>query len=161
MPQRINNVYPLRPHEMAPGWGSRLLAVGSYMATAALFPRIQHDELINLLMLMGIAYWAFVGQRKHAVPYYVRYHWLQIIVLMLLLGILCAIATEAVQLVVAALPLLGIAAFTSLPAMWALKLTASACMLIKLFVPFGLGLACLVNKSPQLPVVSVQARQWA
>jgi uncharacterized membrane protein YwzB len=162
MATRFDNVVPLRPHEKAPSWGSRLLVLTSYWLVAWLFPRVQPEELINLVLLLGLAYWALINHRKHWAPYFVRYHWVQIMVLMVLLGIAFAVLGEFVRLVLTALPLVGLA----MPAVLATvakvgdALEATG-MLIKLFVPMFLGLAVLFNKSPQVPVASAQARQWA
>ncbi|MBX2860597.1 MAG: hypothetical protein KTR14_05145 [Vampirovibrio sp.] len=69
-------------------WKERLLATAAYLFLGFALYTAPGSGL-TLLLLMGLLYWIFVQQKRHRVPYFVRYHLLQAMVMfgLLLLGL--------------------------------------------------------------------------
>lgn len=156
-----SNVLPLRPYQQAPSWWTKLVVVATYWLVAYVLPRFQSGEVINVLMLLAIAYWALVYNRKQWVPYYIRYHWLQVLLIIAFLGIGAAILGALINTCISILPIVGLDKMANQALYYTRASVAMISGVIMFGVPFVMGLGALFGKNPTLPSVSDQARQWA
>jgi hypothetical protein len=154
------NVFPLRPHQQAPSWRARLVVVASYWVAAIKFPSIGPDLLIDLVMIAGLLYWALVHHRKHWVPYFVRFHWLQLLMLMLFVGVGFAILGAFIQMLISILPLVGINALSNKYLLFIINTVMLLGLMVKFGLLFIMGCGVLVGKTPNVPALTDQARQW-
>ena len=135
-------------------WQPRLLAAIAYLA-------LGYFGNLNLIMLLGLLYWGLVQQRKQMVPFFLRFHLIQAMVLFLMLAIFWQLILSTLGLLNSTVELVGLRQSLSpmmLVAIFGVKLAVNWANL-----GFGAFLAVLarMGKSLTLPVVTQQARSWA
>ena len=154
------NVLPLRPYQQAPSWWARLGVVAVYWLLAVYSPR-QPWEALGLVFWLGLAYWVLVYHRKQWLPYYVRFHLLQSLFLMVIMGLGSGIMFAILDLLASFLAIVGLQNLVVKGLPW-LQAGASVLVLsITFLVPFALGLAALFGKNLSLPGLTDQARRMA
>jgi uncharacterized membrane protein len=154
------NVLPLRPYQQAPTWWARLGVVALYWLMAVYAPR-QPWEALSVVFWLGLAYWILVHHRKHWLPFFVRFHLLQSLMLMAIMGIASGILFALLDLLASLLPILGLQSLMVKALPWMQTGISVLVLAVTFLVPFALGVATLLGKNLSLPTVSDQARQMA
>jgi hypothetical protein len=159
-----SNVRPFKPRKLAgpdtTEWMPRVLAATAYFALGYCF-RIPSEGHINVLMLLGLLYWGVIQQRRQAVPFFLRFHLIQGLVLFLILTIGYQVLFSVIKLVQSVALVAGLGAL--LNPFISLGLTGAVFASVVLTAGLGavLGVMALLGKSIPLPVVTQQAKLWA
>jgi uncharacterized membrane protein len=162
----MSNVRPFIPKH-ARGGGPRAEAIGHRILVAVsylllgYYLRVPGEAQFNVLLVLGLLYWGLVHQRRHQIPEFLRFHWLQALLLFLMLYVVLNVLFAVLALAVSTLTLLGLKPLFGVTLetwpFWFGIFHALA-----MFCPcVVLALAALLGKSPSVPLVSQQARYWS
>jgi hypothetical protein len=157
-----SNVRPFSPRNPRPSSPSavteRLISLVVY-AVLGYFLRNPLQTSFNVYLILGILYWAFVQQRRHAVPGFIRYHLLQAILMHLFLMLGTQIFLAASNFLVSTVGLFGLSVVP-----WGDMLRnygLMAAVLLSVVLSAWMMVAALLGRTPSIPLVSQQVRYWA
>ncbi|MDX2084644.1 MAG: hypothetical protein SFZ03_04575 [Candidatus Melainabacteria bacterium] len=104
-----SNVYrfPPSPQGQYGEWRPRIIMALAYLALGYVFRGLDPSGL-TLLGIMGLLYWAFIRQRRLDVPFFIRFHLLQGLLLMLFLTLAFGLLSSLWQWVSALLLLFSL-----------------------------------------------------
>jgi hypothetical protein len=159
-----SNVRPFKPRKLTgpdtTEWMPRVLAATAYLALGYCF-RIPSEGHINILMLLGLLYWGLIQQRRQAVPFFLRFHLIQGLVLFLILTIGYQVLFSVIRLVQSVVLVAGLGSLLNAGISLSLIGAQRGSIVITAGLGVVLGVMALLGKSLPLPVVTQQAKLWA
>ena len=154
-----SNVRPFKRPDSSSPFQERVLAAVCYGAMAWLMTMVAVDRFL-VIMLLGVLYYAFVKRGTLSVPYFVRFHYLQSLVLCMLVYCTLLLLNHSVMLLESLFALIGITQYIQV-AFSPLLLGVHYLNLFGLLV-IGLSqvVVALFGKTPRIPLVTPNVLYW-
>ena len=157
-----SNVRPFRPRvAAAPDWRARLSAVVIYLGLGAfLWYQMASDLPFGVFFLAGVFYAAFVHRGRVQWSYFLRYHFLQALMLFLMLYFgfyLLLLLFELVAGLTALTPLIADAKAPMMLAGLSLMLAGKGLFAL---AALSQALMAAIGKTPRIPVITPNVIYW-